>query len=42
MKQLLLVLLGLGSLFLTACENGAQTQAVADASEISLNITGMT
>jgi len=42
MKQLLLLLLGLGSVSLVACQDTGQTNAVSDASTVTLSISGMT
>jgi hypothetical protein len=42
MKQLLLLLLGLSSVSLVACQDTGQTNEVRDASEVTLSITGMT
>ena len=42
MKQLLLLLLGLGSLSLAACQNTGQVNEVSDASTVTLSISGMT
>ncbi|GEM_PF-6981398 len=42
MKQLLLLLLGLGSVSLTACQDTGQVNEVSDASTVTLAISGMT
>ena len=42
MKQLLLLLLGLGSVSLVACQDTGQTNEVSDASMVTLSISGMT
>ena len=42
MKQLLVLLLGLGSVSLVACQDTGQTNEVKDASSVALSITGMT
>ena len=42
MKQLLLLLLGLGSLSLAACQDTGQVNEVSDASTVTLSISGMT
>ena len=42
MKQLLLLLLGLGSVSLVACQDTGQTNEVLDASMVTLSISGMT
>ena len=43
MKQLLLLLLlGLGSVSLVACQGDGQTNEVSDASTVTLSISGMT
>lgn len=42
MKQLLLLLLSLGSVSLVACQDTGQTNEVKDASSVTLSITGMT
>jgi hypothetical protein len=42
MKLLLLVLLGLGSLSLVACQSNGQSLEVRDATPVTLAISGMT
>ncbi len=42
MKQLLLLLLGLGSVSLVACQDTGQMNEVSDASSVTLSISGMT
>ena len=42
MKQLLVLLLGLGSVSLVASQDTGQTNEVKDASSVTLSITGMT
>ena len=42
MKQLLLLLLGLSSVSLVACQDTGQVNVVSDASTVTLSISGMT